>query len=397
MGQSFISKHEDKSSETGRPQPKSKKPVDLSDEDCVIRKLKKGNRQAQNMPEEELKEWARSLCMGNELKEWYLNPEFATTVEQFEKLEKVNATAVKASSGNTGGGGVFSSTSESQESRPQSENGESFNLDDIDFDLEDIRKDAAKPFMQIGKRIKIKLIIAEICKSDTQKALRKMLSPILTKLDYQQQFGMFHSALVIGPWYLEWNNSSLCIPRKCYSSAAMIAADLEYKGISTFDLDTTIEKISKVIIDWNVNKEYDQHKANCQQFVDDIIRALEVPIQFEGVLGEYLDNLRTKGVCEIFFPVSDNMKEEFGIKESKVYFHTHAELDKFVKDLLDKNPMFEQDHNEDWNLLKSFDRAFWLRHFRHDKDPTYQPHGGSSEGCPFGDPSVTASFKKEWF
>ena len=181
--------------------PPSRKNNNLSDDDMVIKKLKKGNRQAQNMPEEELREWARSLCNETDLKEWYLNPEFATTVEHYEKLEKVNAAAVNANSSSTGAS-VFSSTSESAETKP-TENGEAFNLDDIDFDLEDIRKDAAQPFMQIGKKIKIKLIIAEICKSDTQKALRKMLSPILTKLDYQQQFGMFHSALVIGPWYLE--------------------------------------------------------------------------------------------------------------------------------------------------------------------------------------------------
>lgn len=90
---------------------------------------------------------------------------------------------------------------------PNNEEGSSFQ--DIDFDVEEIKKQSQESHMKLGKKIKVKLIIAEICKNDAQKALRKMLSPVMTKLDLQQQFGMFHSALVVGPWYLEWNNSSM--------------------------------------------------------------------------------------------------------------------------------------------------------------------------------------------
>jgi hypothetical protein len=76
--------------------------------------------------------------------------------------------------------------------------------DDIDYELEDIEKENKNTFMQVKKKIRIKLVIAEICKNNTQKAIRKLLSPILTTFDTQQQFGMFHSALIVGPWYLEW-------------------------------------------------------------------------------------------------------------------------------------------------------------------------------------------------
>ena len=70
-----------------------------------------------------------------------------------------------------------------------------------------------------NQKIKIKLIIVEISHTKKEQNIRKFLSPIATTLGKNPQFGMFHSALVVGPWYLEWNNSSLCIPRKCYSSA----------------------------------------------------------------------------------------------------------------------------------------------------------------------------------
>jgi hypothetical protein len=66
---------------TEKPDTKDKNKVmdDRDAEDVIIGKLKKGNRQAVNMPEDELREWARSLCIGSELTEWYLNPEFAQT------------------------------------------------------------------------------------------------------------------------------------------------------------------------------------------------------------------------------------------------------------------------------------------------------------------------------
>lgn len=73
--------------ETTEPVGRPKKPEPVKEskddtkkmkpEDIIIAKLKKGNRQALSMPEEELREWAQSLCIESELKEWYLNPDFA--------------------------------------------------------------------------------------------------------------------------------------------------------------------------------------------------------------------------------------------------------------------------------------------------------------------------------
>lgn len=52
---------------------------------------------------------------------------------------------------------------------------------------------------QIKKKIKIKMIITEITTSKSKKSLRKLISPFTTTLGLSPQFGMFHSALVIGP------------------------------------------------------------------------------------------------------------------------------------------------------------------------------------------------------
>jgi hypothetical protein len=61
------------------PQPPKKQIKKPKNEDIIIKKLQKGNKQATNMPIDELNEWAQSLCIESELKEWYLNPDFAVT------------------------------------------------------------------------------------------------------------------------------------------------------------------------------------------------------------------------------------------------------------------------------------------------------------------------------
>jgi hypothetical protein len=59
-----------------KPTKRKLKPVDI-----IIKKLKNGNKDATNMPQEELEEWAQSLCIESDLKEWYLNSDFASTVK----------------------------------------------------------------------------------------------------------------------------------------------------------------------------------------------------------------------------------------------------------------------------------------------------------------------------
>ena len=52
---------------------------------------------------------------------------------------------------------------------------------------------------------------------------------------------MFHSAVIIGPWYLEWTNKSLCIPKKCYSSAALVAVDVP-TNLELVDVDNVVDR-----------------------------------------------------------------------------------------------------------------------------------------------------------
>lgn len=73
-------------------------------------------------------------------------------------------------------------------------------------------------------------------------------------------------------------------------------------------------------------------------------------------------------------------------------FKTHQELDEYVLDLLKKDPKFPQNHSNDYALLKSFDRAFWLRYYK-DKNEISTPH----DQCPFGNPHDSQSLYQNVF
>jgi len=128
----------------------------------------------------------------------------------------------------------------------------------------------------IQERIKVKLIVTEIAKTQREMTVRRLLSPITSTFGIAGELGFFHSALIVGPWILEWTNSSLCVPRKCQSSAAVIAVDLDDIKLSDkIILDKVIDSLAEKITYWNSNKIYSQSSCNCQHFVEEILQTLE--------------------------------------------------------------------------------------------------------------------------
>ena len=103
------------------------------------------------------------------------------------------------------------------------------------------------------------------------------------------------------------------------------------------------------------------------------------------------------------FHMDHQFRQEFEKKESSVKFQTHKELDLFVQGLKDKDLEFEFKYKSEMILLKSFDRAFWLRHFKFPQDDNWKPlkiekkqENGDIDiqlGCPFDDPQETNSIR----
>lgn len=140
---------------------------------------------------------------------------------------------------------------------------------------------------------------------------------------------------------------------------------------------------------------YSQKKANCQHFVDELCRVLGLELKFKGALHDYCEKLRTNGSCELNYTLPKEVKEKFGFTQEVFKFTTHTELDEFVNTILKKDPLFfDKGRQDDWLLLKSFDRAFWLRYYKNKKSEEFKP---CSSGCPFSDPATSGSIMENFF
>lgn len=226
-----------------------------------------------------------------------------------------------------------------------------------------------------------------------------MVTPLLHTVDINTKYGIFHSALLIGEWMFDWDDSELCIPKKLSSELALFVVDIGTISI-LHQVDEVIDKIAKIIVKWNTKFEYSmipgktkQHKGNCQEFVEDILNSINIKPKFEGATALFLEKMRTQGKSEMVYETKDpELIKKFGF-EKKV-FTTHEELDKFMIETERVFEDFELTHKQDYELLKCFDRAFWLRYYKTKKDEFCPHKEGSNVRCPFGDPEITQSFYK---
>lgn len=204
---------------------------------------------------------------------------------------------------------------------------------------------------------------------------------------------------------MEWSNKSLCIPKKIYSTSALLALDVP-SHLETANVDDIIDKISDVVCRWNAFHQYDRNKNNCQVFIEELLLCLGISpdLFYKGQLGDSLKKMKSKGECDIKFKLDHDLQELLGIKEKKMSFKSHQELDKFIAKLEEThlkvhNKLYSDKYPHDFALLKSIDRAFWLRYYREKNNEEFCPlKDGSKIVCPCGDPISTKSFaSQDWF
>jgi len=333
-----------------------------------------------------MKEACVVFSQPDSLRELYLNTNWTAQLKAFE--EKYKMSEIEKDEEEKGTSSTFSSKST-----------------EIDTGLEEkLSEDLQEKYPELKMKfnnVRIKLVIGEVSHSQTSKTFRELVSPILSKMDLLPEFGMFHSALMIGPWMIDWNDSGICIPRKCVSQAALISADISNIG-SEKKLDEVADKLAKIICKWNTQKLYkDQppkgsHEGNCQDFILSILDELGIKVDFGGPLGLFMKKLKDKGKCLIEFEMDEEFREKFAIKEKIIHFKTHLELDQFVTKLKNIDVDFSDRYKNHWQLLKSFDRAFWLRSYKFSTDQKFQCLNQDGEcRCPFGDPVQTGSIPVE--
>jgi hypothetical protein len=185
---------------------------------------------------------------------------------------------------------------------------------------------------------------------------------------------------------------------------ALITADLDTEALVKKSFDEIADIISELVCRWNTEMTYcnfgskkkkeEENLRNCQDFVEELMNSLGLKLKDEGALNKFLKKMKKSGKCELIFKPNKEYKEAFKLRLKEYKFDTHHELDIFVNKLIERNEIaFHIDFKDCKSLLKSFDRAFWLRHLKNPKDDRFKPRSiGPKAACPFDDPRETKSF-----
>jgi hypothetical protein len=220
------------------------------------------------------------------------------------------------------------------------------------------------------EELTIKLIFSELAPQSF--ANRAIAATIST-------FGAVHTSLSFGKLIVDWNDSSLCIPREFRATSAIFAIDvIKIPKEQTTDM---IKELSKVICDWNTTQYYNQFHTNCQTFVDAVLKQLKIQLPtFKGdTLGPLFQQMRRSGTIDFSYTVPDFIKKK--IKEQKkeneeiskvllsakiISFKTHDELDTIVTYMYDlcREYFLSEKGIQEQVLLKAYDRAFWMRYLK---------------------------------
>lgn len=270
------------------------------------------------------------------------------------------------------------------------------------------------PDTNLKSNVSVKILILE--KSFDK--LTSLINPILTTFNPTSE-DLYYSAIMIGPFILEWNSFEICIPRKCVSKAAVMVSDIE-TNFSLSKMDKILPSLAKLIVEYNIN--YGYHKKgesqnvkfkNSQEFVEDVLKLIQLDInKISPPLLQLLKNIKKYGYTKLDFVMSPIFRNTFNIDEKSVCFTSHEQLDLFVNRLNKINSNFSIQFKDEYTFLKGIDRAFWLKYnsllelpkkIEKQLKDKYQPwikeiydedldETDEQISCPFKDPSKTQSF-----
>jgi hypothetical protein len=170
---------------------------------------------------------------------------------------------------------------------------------------------------------------------------------------------------MIGTIHLELE-SGVCIPKYFDSNDIFMSIDVQKLQID--DFLKQIEKISSVIVSWNVNKNISQmNKTNVDlslKFVKEICNVIEIQLEVPDFIMNYSTFLKKNPTFNVWcFEMDNAFRKKFNQKKKMIEFHDHVQLDQFFDELIEIDSQFSENHSSEFKLLKSFDDALYIRYY----------------------------------
>ncbi len=212
--------------------------------------------------------------------------------------------------------------------------------------------------------------------------LKSPISRFISKFStlFAFKYGALHAAIQVDNVMLQWGTSSLVIPEKYNPADQLFQTDVKHRTCAAqvaeevrpqamqaveesnnqkqidlqFDLavgiESMLDKIKKVVVEYNRYRYYNVVMCNCQTFVCDVMKEIgvrNIPRSLTGKLKEYFKNLTKKKSRYIPADIS-----------------THEDLDEFVKGI---DLFTASQHDKEYLLCLYF--QFHLEAMKTDEDP----------------------------
>lgn len=155
----------------------------------------------------------------------------------------------------------------------------------------------------------------------------RFLSPFMSNFPASKRFGYVHCGIAIGPYYFEWNNSSLCVPKICLQGAAIMVSSAE--SIGNVQLFPALTTVSKLVAQWNMRQAFHENNCNCMHFVEEVLSAIKIsrPFHYDSPdfpMGDMLKQLKQRGRQEMNFRVTEAIFYSKDIDLSRISAGTNS-------------------------------------------------------------------------
>eukprot|EP01080_Neovahlkampfia_damariscottae_P005612 gene5612-9429_t len=248
------------------------------------------------------------------------------------------------------------------------------------------------------KSIPVRLIFTEIVYNSSELSLISSLSGLISGIpmtDFNDRRFAFKSALIIGPFYLEFTDTSLCVPKRITSEVQGLFERIQPIATCDLKLSSIVTKLSKLISEWNtkysfVSVDYSDKKkeGNCISFVEKVLSTLNVKLKFNGALGNFVREMKEFGDSTASIYPGVEFEKKFNFHKMQDIFD-HLEFDDKISEIFEMEPNVDKKFPHDYLIVQAIDLAFWIR-FIFTNDEIYEPMMDHKI-------SLCSCFKKKFF
>jgi hypothetical protein len=223
------------------------------------------------------------------------------------------------------------------------------------------------------KSIPIKLVLTEILQNSLDMNLISSLSGVVSGVpfkEFDKKYASFKCALIIGPWYLEYTETGLCVPKRITEEMNALYDRIVPFSICDLKLNVIASKISKVICEWNSKYSYvadgysDKKKqGNCFSFVEKILQTLNIKMKFNGSLANFMREMKEYGDAgPSIYPGSNSseFEKKFNFSNLKE-INDHMVYDDIIGEIFEIDPNFDKNYPHDFLVIQAIDASFWIR------------------------------------